>query len=710
MIIYGHRTRESKAGTGNFECPNCRTNQSYTRLELRSWFTLYFIPVIPLMRQGTQVQCGGCMSRYDAEILNVVPQQETVPQQSVFGQNDGYAASANALFEPNPYAHTQPSQQTQPNQQTHPISTSSYAIVALVLVCLSPVLMFVCGLSLISSILAVIFGHVALSQIKNSQGSIGGRGMALGSTIGGYLFLGLSVLLIFVIFSDVGRGRNQRAIAQNQDLFPQRNPDPTAQRNPNFVPPPQEIPDFRGNITSSQSNDQSGAAQRNNRTPDAWLDQAFPSRAASARPGSLPSTTRSAAADFGRSTGEPPNFSRPNFRPPNFDLPSGPPSHFAPSMDPLQAMEIPPPYVPPAMANSGRSFPNPVPSAGTPPTSIASVPRDSLNPARSRSTGQSSSRTRPATRPRRGETDPNLVPIDIVQSFPEMGWGVKSLAFSPDGRWLAAGKQDDTILLLDVQNGQTLSEKTKVRDVGQVTNISFVPRGNGIIVAGYRGTLATIPVNKQGVMGELKFLSPHSRPVESLTVSPSANFVISGANGEVVWQSYAGNTTQSRRAKALDRKVMAIYLPKKSLHALATDGKELVSIDLGSTKVSNPKTWKGPYPQSCNFSPDGSLLAISGGSDISIIETASGTVRSTMKGPNNVQWKALFHPDGDKVFTGNRGVVTYWDLSDNSVIANFDFDSIGYIQTMAVSDDGKMLAAVASGAGKTLNVIRLPEN
>ena len=46
----------------------------------------------------------------------------------------------------------------------------------------------------IGSILAIVFGHVALSQIKKSGGTQGGRGMAIAGLVLGYLSIGLSVL------------------------------------------------------------------------------------------------------------------------------------------------------------------------------------------------------------------------------------------------------------------------------------------------------------------------------------------------------------------------------------------------------------------------------------------------------------------------------------------------------------------------------------
>lgn len=53
-------------------------------------------------------------------------------------------------------------------------------------------------LSLLTALPAIICGHIALSQIKQSHGRLGGRGFAVTGLVFGYLFVGL-IAAIFVI-------------------------------------------------------------------------------------------------------------------------------------------------------------------------------------------------------------------------------------------------------------------------------------------------------------------------------------------------------------------------------------------------------------------------------------------------------------------------------------------------------------------------------
>lgn len=52
----------------------------------------------------------------------------------------------------------------------------------------------------IGSILAVIFGHVALGQIKKAEGRQTGRGMAIAGLVLGYIGVASLVVIFFALF------------------------------------------------------------------------------------------------------------------------------------------------------------------------------------------------------------------------------------------------------------------------------------------------------------------------------------------------------------------------------------------------------------------------------------------------------------------------------------------------------------------------------
>jgi hypothetical protein len=66
----------SVRATGTFNCPRCGRSKPYQHKSVNRWFTLYFIPVIPMGSIGTYIQCGACGATFDEKILSYDPEAE----------------------------------------------------------------------------------------------------------------------------------------------------------------------------------------------------------------------------------------------------------------------------------------------------------------------------------------------------------------------------------------------------------------------------------------------------------------------------------------------------------------------------------------------------------------------------------------------------------------------------------------------------------
>ncbi|MGB7346294.1 MAG: DUF4190 domain-containing protein [Pirellulaceae bacterium] len=674
MIIYGYRTRESVVGTGQFPCPNCRTVQFYEHFVLRFWFTLYFLPLIPLHKQGSQVRCCGCRSRFSDEIL----QAATSPLESQFPTAiDSQPVAVDLLNEmPNPYL-AQP-QGTPPQ----PVTRTPMAIASLILAITSPFLLFICGLSLISSLLAIVFGHIARSEIKNSNGQMNGEGMALGGLIGGYVFLCLSVLWIgssvVSVFGELDKRPvarqvpdvpdfDERAITNKTDnsIADPANAATDPRLNPNRKLPDQQ-PLQPGLSSTPDSNPLSTMTREQRREKmlehqrrmEVDMQARFDSQqAAIQRGGFFPGDTFPSSAD--------PNLGAPAY-------PLGLP-------DPAMLFDVPPPpgYVPRSKREVERK---PGVSSTTPETPASTSAQEPPNPVRA----------------------------DMVHRFPDMGWGVQSLAFSPDQRWLAAGKSDEFVQIFSLEDGARRSETPRLRDIGAVSNIAFSPDGKTIVLSGQKGAVAICPFSDDGELGDVEVLIPHQESVEAMDISPLAGFIMSGADGKVMWQSYGTQTSKSKRADVFPSKVAALFAPVNGFLALATDGNELATIDLRNSEISNRRPLGSKYQRNAAFSNNGTKLAFNLGRSIEVYDTDSGKLTRTLQSKTETQWSVLFHPNNQYLFSGGSGKVTSWKLSDGTIDAVYDFESIHYIKSLAVSHDGRLLSAIPGGAGQTLKVIRLP--
>lgn len=75
IIIFGTRGITSTKEEGDFYCPTCDGDREYAQKRVRRFFTLYFIPLIPLNVVGEYVECRGCEGTFSTEVLGYSPEE-----------------------------------------------------------------------------------------------------------------------------------------------------------------------------------------------------------------------------------------------------------------------------------------------------------------------------------------------------------------------------------------------------------------------------------------------------------------------------------------------------------------------------------------------------------------------------------------------------------------------------------------------------------
>ena len=80
LIIFGRRTTTKVVHQGDFTCPRCGPAKTYSHKQVRRWFTLYFIPVIPLGIVGEFVECQACAGTFGVEALQLALPNAVVVQ------------------------------------------------------------------------------------------------------------------------------------------------------------------------------------------------------------------------------------------------------------------------------------------------------------------------------------------------------------------------------------------------------------------------------------------------------------------------------------------------------------------------------------------------------------------------------------------------------------------------------------------------------
>ncbi len=64
FIIFGTKSLGRTIQTGHFACRQCRVERVYQLKKYRRYFSLFFIPIIPLDNLGEYLICTGCHTHY----------------------------------------------------------------------------------------------------------------------------------------------------------------------------------------------------------------------------------------------------------------------------------------------------------------------------------------------------------------------------------------------------------------------------------------------------------------------------------------------------------------------------------------------------------------------------------------------------------------------------------------------------------------------
>ncbi len=84
LIIFGTRGVTSDQAHGEFYCPGCSGRQAYVHKECRRFFTLYFIPLIPLGLIGEYIECQRCAGTFKMEVLQHNPEADAKRHEAEF--------------------------------------------------------------------------------------------------------------------------------------------------------------------------------------------------------------------------------------------------------------------------------------------------------------------------------------------------------------------------------------------------------------------------------------------------------------------------------------------------------------------------------------------------------------------------------------------------------------------------------------------------
>ena len=285
----------------------------------------------------------------------------------------------------------------------------------------------------------------------------------------------------------------------------------------------------------------------------------------------------------------------------------------------------------------------------------------------------------------------HLVQDKKLQEFKGHTKSVGSIAFSPDGKTLASGSLDNTVILWDVDTGE--HKKTLKGHKNSVECLAFSPDGKTLASGSDDHTVRLWDV---ATGKRKKTLKKHSHELRKVLFSPDGKTLLSYSRISIVhlWDASTGKLQRTLKDHINIANSMTLS-PDGEM--IATGGSDNIVRMWDASTGKHNLTLKGHKESvsSVSFSPDGLTLA-SGSRDKSIRlwDAKTGLHKKTLKGQSHGILKLLYSPDGSHIAC--RDDINFWMLDAATGRRKYQLSGhqpIYINRSFAFSPDGKLLAA-----------------
>jgi 6-phosphogluconolactonase (cycloisomerase 2 family) len=289
---------------------------------------------------------------------------------------------------------------------------------------------------------------------------------------------------------------------------------------------------------------------------------------------------------------------------------------------------------------------------------------------------------------------PTPVIPEIKPTVPTLS-PVTSLAFAPDSRVLALGGYKE-VRLMDAASGKALAKLSGHAD--EVRALAFSPDGKWLAAAGglpaRSGEIRIWDVESHQL---LRTLEGHKDCIYSVAVSPDGKLIASASYDKLIklWDAQTG-----KELRTLKDHIDAVFAV-----TFSPDGKRLASGAQDRTvKIWDVATGQRLFTLSealdavttVAFSPDGSHLAAAGLDKLIRIydlSEKSGSLAQSMIAHEDAILRVVYSPDGKTLIsTSADRTIRVWDTAMLAAVKVFE-NQPDWVEAMTVSPDGKWLAA-----------------
>ncbi len=271
---------------------------------------------------------------------------------------------------------------------------------------------------------------------------------------------------------------------------------------------------------------------------------------------------------------------------------------------------------------------------------------------------------------------------------------VTSVTFSPDGKRILTGLQDNTARLWDAATGKPIG--VLAGHEGAVWSVAFSPDGTRI-VTGSADNSARVWDAATG--NQLRVLAGYEGIVWAVAFSPDGRRVLTGSGDRTarLWDAATGKEVRAYRGHEDEVSSVAFSPDGARVLTGSWDGTARLWDTAAGDELRLFAGHSGAV-ESVTFSPDGAHV-VTGADDklARLWDAATGEMLRTFKGHDGAVWSVAVSPDGTSLLTGSMDkIARLWDLATGNESRAF-VGHEGWVGSVAFSPDGTRVLTGSNG-------------